>query len=384
MVLVVSLVTVACDTSVQANRHSLNSAVDREQVPSVEVWQLGERLRLGGPDGPGTHTPFHEVTALLVGQRGDVFVLDRKADSKIQVFDCRGRHVRTLGRSGRGPGELVNPTGLAGWLPAAEIVVVDPGQAAYVALDTIGIERLRSPRTSPVATYPARVGVDVNGYVWEELPSQGEIIRVRLGPDLEPLDSYTLPLPNLPRNYIAARNGRIRIPVPYSPQLIYHVSKAGVLYYASNDEYTIHWMNLANSGDRGVIRGLAEPAVVTEKDIDATIAGLEWFTRQGGTLTAGTFPRHHPVLRRFWTDDENHLWVQHNQTAAADPLQFDVYDARGNLIAHVTGPSGTAAAASPIMHRGFLYLVLVDPYDIPFLVRFRILGRTEVHDPCGT
>lgn len=68
-------------------------------------WTFTPVLRLGGADG-GPEAFFgvgrHSVA---VGPEGHLYVLD-SGNHHVQVFDAEGRHVRTLGRKGGGPGEM--------------------------------------------------------------------------------------------------------------------------------------------------------------------------------------------------------------------------------------------------------------------------------------
>jgi hypothetical protein len=376
------LVSTACDPSRHANMHQSNPGDEVSHTLSVPEWRLYEELRIG-KDGLDTDVLFQQIAGILVGRDGEILVLDRKGSNKINVFDCLGRHVRALGKSGRGPGELVNPTGLAGWLPTGEIVVVDPGQAAYLILDSTGVERLRLPRPYSVAIYPARLEVDKAGQIWEEIPGGGGINVVQFNANMKPEAIHPLPLPSPPRSMATARDGRLRITIPFSGQLIHHVSKDRTLYYAMSDEYVVSWSNLADPVRAGVIQRVAEPALVTDECIAGAMAGLEWFIQQGGRLTPSMLPQSHPVLRRLWTDDRDQLWVERNRDGTADHLQFDVYDTNGIPIASVTGPRARVAAAVPVVRGGFIYLVLLDLYDVPFLARFRIQGWPEPQDPCG-
>lgn len=70
-----------------------------------QQWTLPTQplLRLGGKtDGPEV---FTNITSVLRTSRGDVAV-GLMGDGEIRVFDAKGRHLNTLGKRGRGPGEF--------------------------------------------------------------------------------------------------------------------------------------------------------------------------------------------------------------------------------------------------------------------------------------
>ena len=74
------------------------------------AWRLVEHVRIGSVDGTGPDA-FGQIRGLGVSAEGLVHVLDHQA-GQVRVFAPNGGHVRTLGRMGRGPGELLGPFGL--------------------------------------------------------------------------------------------------------------------------------------------------------------------------------------------------------------------------------------------------------------------------------
>ena len=74
-------------------------------------WRLERVVRIGAADGAGPSV-FGRVSDVAVGPDELVYVLDGQA-REVRVFDLAGRHVRTIGREGEGPGELRGPYALA-------------------------------------------------------------------------------------------------------------------------------------------------------------------------------------------------------------------------------------------------------------------------------
>jgi hypothetical protein len=98
--------------------------VSELEPDSLPLWKLELPLRVsgGGPAGEG----FSAVTDIAVDARGRLLVLDR-GQSGVLVFDSLGRYERTIGRRGRGPGELLGAVRLTVW--GDTICVSDPAQA---------------------------------------------------------------------------------------------------------------------------------------------------------------------------------------------------------------------------------------------------------------
>lgn len=92
---------------------------------------LREEFRLGGDDSRPEHA-FYEVNPASVGvdRAGNIYVLDATAHHVV-AFDGDGRHLRTMGRRGGGPGEMGMPFGLV-VEPDGTVGVVDISKRALV------------------------------------------------------------------------------------------------------------------------------------------------------------------------------------------------------------------------------------------------------------
>jgi hypothetical protein len=120
-------------TACGGERRAAAAEVERGDSAGIEVvmnrggdvpleWRFEEALRLGGRDeGP------EAFSGLMLGSdgAGNLHVFDRSR-SQVITFDPRGRHLRSVGRSGGGPGEIqfalgfaVSPEGVAHVFDAA-------------------------------------------------------------------------------------------------------------------------------------------------------------------------------------------------------------------------------------------------------------------------
>lgn len=95
------------------------SKADRPVTPAMKLPSrpLHEVMRLGAvtsvigteeEDGPYM---FSAIGAMALGGDGTIYV-GEYSSFEIRAFDRRGRHLRSFGRRGRGPGEFVQPFGL--------------------------------------------------------------------------------------------------------------------------------------------------------------------------------------------------------------------------------------------------------------------------------
>lgn len=101
---------------------------------------LEEVYRVGAMTGEDWEQ-FGNVRRVGFDAEGKLYVFDNQAD-RIHVVGADGEYVRTLGRSGEGPGEFRSPDGLA-VMRDGRVVIADLGHRAYHIFDADGeLERM--------------------------------------------------------------------------------------------------------------------------------------------------------------------------------------------------------------------------------------------------
>ncbi len=83
---------------------TLLAAQETRTARAVETARIGE--------GERTAFSFGEIKGLAIDAAGHLYVSDWQ-DHRIAVFDAQGRHVATIGKRGKGPGEFEAPTSMA-------------------------------------------------------------------------------------------------------------------------------------------------------------------------------------------------------------------------------------------------------------------------------
>jgi hypothetical protein len=137
-----------------------------QRVPAEWTLAAEEIGRVG--DGTDPAEAFYEPAVVRVDGAGRLHVLDTGND-RVQVFDVDGRYLRTLGRSGEGPGDLSRPMGM--WVFGdGEVVIADSGNARlqrfgpggdplpavgldFVPLDVVGTDRYLFTLRLPPPTF---------------------------------------------------------------------------------------------------------------------------------------------------------------------------------------------------------------------------------------
>ena len=89
-------------------------------------WTVAEDLVIGSDSG-APELQFGRIGDLAVSTRGDVAVIDQ-LNGVVRVFDSSGAPRVSIGRPGRGPGELSRSANGIYWLGTDSLLVLDPGE----------------------------------------------------------------------------------------------------------------------------------------------------------------------------------------------------------------------------------------------------------------
>jgi hypothetical protein len=89
-------------------------------------WSVTQDLAVGTDSGPA-ELQFGRIGDLAVSPDGDIAVIDQ-LNGVVRVFDVTGTHRASIGRSGKGPGELSRSANGIYWLGSDTLLVLDPGE----------------------------------------------------------------------------------------------------------------------------------------------------------------------------------------------------------------------------------------------------------------
>ncbi len=361
-----------------------------------EAWRLVQDMTLGAAEGDGAQV-FGGISGLEVDADGRIYVLDRQAN-ELRIFSPGGTHLRSVGRSGGGPGEYATANGLV-WLDPDTLIVVDQRGERYSILSREGDFVRSVPRRLGFFGWvfsggyhagriyelssvnvggerkPALLGTWLQG---PEVPSMEDPSAVG-GPGDLPLSS-TIDTLVLPRYDIASpeafsvqsdRGGAV-MGVPFAASSVYSLAADGSIWHGHGSEFRIF-----HSTPRGdpmaeiVLRG--EPAPVTDEEIEEWEAGAgpARFRAMGGELDLTRIPRAKPFFSHINVDPDGYLWL----TVPAGPSQavFAVVDPDGRYLGRVKLEGvNLDPFIPPVVRGGRLYLVERDELDVPRVSRFRI------------
>jgi 6-bladed beta-propeller len=348
-----------------------------------EAWRAVEVTRIGSEDAADPVVLFGDVWDVTLDALGRIYVLDRQP-KEVRVFARTGEHVRTLGREGQGPGEFMNPIGLA-WGPDGNLWVVDTRNARYSVFDTAGNYLDSYPRKIGSWGYGWGGGFDKAGHLYEPSyisdPATGEprpvYISHTVGEGIAANDTFELPY------YDAAGSshriemqggGYAFVGVPFAPQLTWRFDGSDGIWFGVNDAYRLYHRTLIGDTTRMVERQY-DPVPVSDADREAV---RERFTRYGEQATnaiIARMPDVKPAFESFVLDERGYLWITPTPPTEQDTSfrGFDVFDPEGRYLGAVE--VDVDAYPRPRIIGGHLVGVARDEFDTPYVVLYRIEGR---------
>jgi hypothetical protein len=360
---------------------------------SENAWRLEPQLVLGNTSGDGADV-FASIAAVEVDSSGNIFVLDRQAN-ELRLFDAAGRHLRTVGRAGRGPGEYSTANGLA-WIAPDSLLVVDQQGNRYTVLDADG-DYVRSVMRR-LAFYGWVFVGGIDGDRVYELSSMDHDIRrpallgTRLrGENLEPgtIESAaasesgprfiadTLPVANPdgpdaePFSVQTARGGMM-MSVPFAGSPVYYLDGNGGLWYGHGGTPRLYHANFRGDTLTEIVLNI-EPAPVTSEEVAEWEAepSIERFKTMGGKLDLERIPKTKPYFDAITVDAQGYVWL--GVPAAPNQTVFAVLDPEGRYLGRlqIDGVSRDIYLA-PLVRGGRLYFVGRDELDVQRVYVYRV------------
>jgi hypothetical protein len=329
-------------------------------------------LTIGGEEsGPQS---FSRVSGLVADASGRVYIADA-GELAIRIFDRDGRFVRSVGRPGRGPGEFVDPTGLA--LVGDELFVYDPEERRLSVFDTAGA--IRRQHIIPVSSF---------GLSWEGgIDSVGRLVDLQVVPVNDSVnretyrrldlatgatDSGTIPdcgIPMIPRLDLYV----MVVDVPFAPgRVVWLDPDLGT--WCANSGAAIAWrIPFGDSIPRDSVVSWVQPAPVTQAARDSAIEVANRNLARVGLpnrIDGAGIPPTKPVVRVLTRDDRGRIWLLlHDERGDV----FHVFSTERRWIARVRPSVRIIARTGSIaIVRDQLWAVGLDSLDVPVVLRFEV------------
>lgn len=306
---------------------------------------------------------FGSIGAVAFDADENLFVLDRQ-NARISVFDSAGRHVRTFGRRGGGPGEFGQPLSMT-VLPDGQVVVSDVTRSTFSIFGRDGSFR----RSEPFAPGSLVVGSQLvahpgGGVVSRAIGNPGSSDPAALGDETllwnrlaagSVTTVYTIRT-RRDRGGSASRPQGAQRPV-FSPGTHFALLSGGSVAIATEATYTIRIVDPYGRVSR-VLRRNVPPRRVTAGDREHELERrAATYARPGGLVVVGArgelpaglraemaaelqnvdFASLMPVINDVRADARGNLWVERSGLSLDQPGPIDLVSPDGEYVGTLTG-----------------------------------------------
>jgi hypothetical protein len=332
-------------------------------APSLWVDTTGWRLRetvVIVPDDTGSGALTNPTGALL-GADGLLYVAEREPRS-VKVFSRDGGFVRSVGRTGEGPGEFrYVMLGLQG----DTILVQDPSLGRLTRFDGAGnqvdITTSACCMMGPILPVHARgvVSVPIPGGWLRGRPGQlVDTLMLPPEPEFAPPNHWTFSTTSGSRG----GGGRLtREPIPYAPSLEATLAPSGMVIWGTTDHFRFVVSRTGRDTLR-VIEGRREAVPLTDslrsRAYELARSGngvLAYAAPMSALVRPDDIPHHRPVWSGLQGDPAGRLWVA-VPDAARRVARLAVFDSTGALLGDLPAPHPRILEGSWTGHE----LVLLD------------------------
>jgi hypothetical protein len=315
-----------------------------------DLLALKEELSIGDEEGSDIYR-FSDISHITADDRGRIYALDRK-ESCVKVFDADGRHLRTIGQPGQGPGDLNQPIFV--YFLRNELLVTQYERLSFFSPDGDLL------RTVPmVKETPTRARCNSHGNIIGTSTVFDPATPETYSYVLKLYDPAVNPIKEMARIQIERRlAGAVN---PMQPTIYMTVDDQDNIIFGYPVRYEIQIFDFDGDLIRKIFKAYT-PVPITEEEKAASVEGAP-------AQIKFEFPDHHPPFLRFINDEKGRLYVQTYEKAGAKDIYIhDVFDKDGRYIAKIP------LKAYPVLFRnGELYSLEESDEGYPVIKRYQVI-----------
>ena len=359
--------------------------VTSEGPDRILSWRFAERFRLGGDDdGPAS---FYALMRGMVATDADgrIHVLDDAAH-RVVVFDAAGRHLRTFGREGGGPGELEMPSSIA----------VDDGVVGVWDYGKTGIVRW-GPDGSPLPAFISPAFYRGGGL---ELRPTGAVFTTTDVRDADAMKDALVvldtayeggeegwshlrpvvsrPIPDAPMHVFESCRIGFRLPPLFHPDIEWAPASGERVVVSDETGYVVDVYAVAATATERVAsyRRALEPRPASRELAEASLGEGMTVSAGGGppctippgeVIEARGFADRIPFIESLVVDPAGRIWVE-RVTIGDEPARVDLLGPDGAYLGTLLDPPEPIA----FLPNGDLLAVETDELDVDRLVVYRV------------
>jgi hypothetical protein len=335
----------------------------KEPIYPDDIVTFEEELTIGKSEGPEEYL-INFIRSFAIDDEGNTYILDLRP-YRIKVFDEDGKYLRSIGRSGQGPGELQGPRNIQ-FTVQKEIMVNDSRKGAllFFSVDGRFLREIKSPtlRSSNNAIADATGNIYIGKYSFGE----GEDRLIKLSHTYENLE------------VLATKSAPLREDIP-PPQIRYFLLPRNNLVWGFSSEYEF---NIVDSEGRLIKKIEKEHSLVRVTDEYKS----KYFERlpPGISKESQKFSTNFPAFDFFFSDDEGRLFVKtYEKLEATNKYIFDVFDSEGKFLTRTelnVSDEISLFQDKFIIKNNKLYSKELTEDGFPALRRYRIIWNFESED----
>jgi hypothetical protein len=296
---------------------------------------LREDLTIG-KDTEDPNYMFSRLRHCRVDDEEYMVAADTK-ECQIRVYDKDGKHFRSFGRKGQGPGEIGFPYYLA-IFQGNKIVVYDQINAKVIFFSREG-ELLKEV---PAGKYRGlrRFKVDSEGCFYATSITFDEAKMLfelrKLSPTLEPLATFAA----------SELSRQPQVGWAFWPELSVQITRDENLVWLNPFNYELTLVNREGKALRKIVKD-CDPVEIT-KAHEKRLIQQDWGDRGVRPGIKYEIPKHFPPVFAFYVDDEDRIYVRTYDYIEKEGVQldrYDVFDPEGRYFAKFYHPRTETAQA---------------------------------------
>ena len=261
----------------------------KEPMYDEDVFSVEEELCIGDAEGKANYVFIH-MSNLAVDNEENIYAMDQ-GEIHIKVFDKNGTFLRTIGKMGEGPGELLHPN---------KIFIIDNNQLViedYIRnLTYYSLEGEYNRAQSTAKIFPT--GILIN--------SQGKILTItninepdKSGKEIGLYDENLYYLKTLISNPKPKPNPQIL--KTFQPKINWALLKDDHIIISYEADYELQIFNAQGKLTKKITKEY-EPVRITEDDVKRRVRRVP----EGRKLVV---PKYFPAIHSITIDDERRIFV---------------------------------------------------------------------------
>ena len=350
----------------------------------LPVWTLAVEWRVGSIDGPDAFAALGSVT--VSPRTGNVFV--NEYNQRILAFDSAGRQLRSIGRTGGGPGEFGH---LAGTFWADGLLMATDARSHRISwfteegevVESRNVESGPIPSTSQRASPRGLLANDLYlGLLHQQVQRNGlmssDVKLLRM--DGNGNDSVIAEFPDR-GSWFPARG--VWVPIPWVAGAMYaphpHGDGVVIVYQGEAEDPEAALFRVRRMAGNGSLRfarsyqytPLPLPEEYIDDFVNARRAGIErggLTLREAGRIIREHMPRFQSPIAEVVLGADGTVWLK-RQEEAADVVWWWVLDRAGEPVGSLQLPRTLRVR---YVQRDRLWAVETDELGVYHLARYRI------------